>query len=311
MPCYTPLQAYPMLNTNENGKKPLSFTLGPGYSEESITIPCGNCIGCRLEKSRQWALRCTHEAQMFEENCWLTLTYSQENMPLHGNLVLEDFQKFMKRYRFQFEPRKIRFFMCGEYGENLEYSRNGKFGHPHYHVCIFNHQFHDRIHETTTDRGDKLYSSPTLSKLWPHGRARVSDLTFETAAYTARYVLKKASGKTAKSHYEIIYNDTGEIFNMKPEFTTMSRRPGIGKTWYDKFHTDLVQDTISSRGIAMQPPKYYDTQLELTFPDQYTKLKEKRKENALKHQTPDMYDRLKDGLKIKTKKIKNQLSRTL
>ncbi|AXH74011.1 MAG: replication initiator protein [Microviridae sp.] len=309
MPCYFPIQGYPVTVANANGKKPLQFSRPHGYKGEAVEIPCGRCIGCRLERSRQWALRCMHEAQCYEDNMFITLTYSPENTPEHGTLVLKDFQDFMKRYRKRFSGTTIRFFMCGEYGENLEHSKNGKLGHPHYHACIFNHSFPDRKLFKARDN-IRLYTSDILSKLWPYGFSTIGDVTFESAAYTARYVLKKQLGKSAKDFYTVVNKETGEYAELKPEFTTMSRRPGIGKTWYDLYKGDLKKDFITARGVKMKPPTYYDKQLEIEDPETYEKLKEERKQNAIENEQPEKYARLRDAHKIKLKKIK-QLPRNL
>ena len=199
MPCYHPMQGYPSSEKNANGKNPIAFKRPHNFQGDPIEIPCGKCIGCRLERSRQWALRCIHEAQLYENNCFLTLTYAPENIPPYGSLQLRDWQTFMKRYREKFSGITIRFFMCGEYGENLEHSKNGKLGHPHYHACIFNHDFSDKRIHSRRD-GIDLYTSPTLSKLWPHGYSTIGDVTFDSAAYVARYVLKKQLGKNSRSH---------------------------------------------------------------------------------------------------------------
>jgi hypothetical protein len=298
------MQGYPALTKNANGKNPIAFTRPAGYTGESIEIPCGRCIGCRLERSRQWALRCMHEAQCHDDNMFITLTYAPENIPEYGTLKLEHWQKFMKRYRKMFTGTEIRFFMCGEYGENLEHSKNEKLGHPHYHACIFGHSFTDKLLHSNRD-GTKLYKSATLAKLWPFGFSTIGDVTFESAAYTARYVLKKQMGRNALEHYEYTDPSTGEIINLKPEFTTMSRRPGIGKTWYDKYKNDLTKDFITARGVKMKPPKYYDSQLEIEDELAYEKIKEQRRTSAMKHEKPDKYRRLEDGNKIKEKKLKN------
>jgi hypothetical protein len=209
----------------------------------------------------------------------------------------------MKRYRKKFSGTEIRFFMCGEYGENLEHSKNGKLGHPHYHACIFNHDFTDKRLFNNRD-GTRLYTSETLAKLWPYGFSTIGDVTFESAAYVARYVLKKQLGKNSGEFYEYIDDSTGEVINLKPEFTTMSRRPGIGKPWYDKFKDDLKKDFITARGVKMKPPKYYDSQLELESPTQYETLKDQRKQNAIDNEEPDKYKRLDAGHRIKSKRIK-------
>jgi len=91
MACFHPLQAY-QLDTGE-----IQFhDSGRGHPLE---LPCGQCIGCRLERSRQWAIRCVHEASMHENNCFITLTYAPEYLPPDGGLIKSDFQKFIKRLR--------------------------------------------------------------------------------------------------------------------------------------------------------------------------------------------------------------------
>jgi hypothetical protein len=130
MPCYHPIEAWYSKSTNESGKRSLVFKekLGQG---QSIEIPCQKCIGCKLEYSRQWAIRGTHENQMHEESYFLTLTYNEENLPQYESLQKADFQDFMKRYRKAIAPRKIRYFMCGEYGHNDDQLAANALGRPH------------------------------------------------------------------------------------------------------------------------------------------------------------------------------------
>jgi hypothetical protein len=282
MACYKPLQGYRSRVANESGKFGIVFNVRDGDSSQMVEVPCGQCIGCRLERSRQWALRCIHEAQMHDKNCFITLTYRLENQPAHGSLELEDFQKFMKRLRHTVNRdygKKIRYFMCGEYGENLEYSSNGMFGHPHYHACIFGFDFPDKYLHSDRD-GILLYRSPTLEELWPLGFSTIGEVTFESAAYTARYVMKKHLGKSAEHAYTFCNASTKEEVQLTKEFTTMSRRPGIGKTWYDQFKNDLKKDFITVRGKKMKPPKYYDGLLEKEDIDAFEAIKEKRKLDA-------------------------------
>jgi hypothetical protein len=133
MPCYFPITAWRSKDgKNEAGKWPVVFKPTAGYLDKELKLPCGRCIGCRLERSRQWAVRCVHEASLHEKNCFITLTYSPENLPKDGSLDVSHFQKFMKRFRKRFGPG-IRFFHCGEYGESLS--------RPHYHACIFGFDF--------------------------------------------------------------------------------------------------------------------------------------------------------------------------
>jgi len=100
MPCYSPITGYRSKEINPTGKRSIVFN--PAKAEQrdqALQISCGQCIGCRLERSRRWAVRCMHEAQMHRYSCFLTLTYSDEFLPSDGTLVLKDFQDFMKRLR--------------------------------------------------------------------------------------------------------------------------------------------------------------------------------------------------------------------
>ena len=234
MPCYSPLQAWRSRQTNPSGKRGMVFSPEKALApDDPMDIACGQCIGCRLERSRQWAVRCVHEASLYEDNCFITLTFDDENLNKRENPLsvdVSDFQKFMKRLRKKY-GKGIRFFHCGEYGD--------LYGRPHYHACLFNHDFDDRRLYSVRD-DVRLYTSESLQELWPFGFSSVGDVTFDSAAYVARYIMKKINGENAWHHYSEIDFDTGEIINQrKPEYTTMSRRPGIGKGWYEKFKNDL------------------------------------------------------------------------
>jgi hypothetical protein len=231
-----------------------------------VSIPCGQCIGCRLERSRQWAVRCVHEASLHERNCFITLTYDPDHLPENGTLVMEHFQLFMKRLRKEFGAG-IRFFHCGEYGE--------KQGRPHYHAALFNFDFPDKVFLRRTPRGDVCWSSASLQRLWGKGRTELGSLTFESAAYIARYITKKQLGKGAQAHYE----------GRKPEYTTMSRKPGIGKGWLEKWTADVypVDRVVLKRGgrmIEMRPPRFYDVSFELDDPETFATVKRNRKRAA-------------------------------
>lgn len=219
---------------------------------DAFELPCGQCVGCRLERSRQWAMRCVHESQMHEHSVFVTLTYDDEHVP-GRSLVYRDFQLFMKRLRKA--KGRVRFYMCGEYGEN--------FGRPHFHACLFGCFFEDRVHFRSLPSGSSIYTSEELSKIWKNGFASIGDVTFESAAYIARYVMKKVTGDAADMHY--VDGDTGEV--LEPEFNSMSLKPGIGAGWFERFRSDVFGrdgafDRVVMRGIEMKPPKYYDKLLE-------------------------------------------------
>jgi hypothetical protein len=317
MPCYRPLRGWPG-PVNENNKRPLVFKKPKGASDdEAIERPCGGCIGCRLDQSRAWATRCMHEASMNEKNCFITLTYRPENTPEFGNLNYSDFQAFLKRLRDKTNYKPIKFYMCGEYGENLEHSKNGRFGHPHYHACIFGHDYKDKEPIRTNKNGDTLYKSQELADQWKLGHVTVGEVTYQSAAYVARYVMKKQKGKSVKEiqanglrAYEFIDPNTGEIKSINPEFTRMStggrkKTGGIGKSWYDKNKQDIRKGYITSRGKKMKIPQYYERQLEKEDPEKVELMKLDRAEKARISRTRDIVERRLDAEKIKQHQTKN------
>jgi hypothetical protein len=233
-----------------------------------------------------------HEASLHEESCFVTLTYSPENLPGDGSLRKQDFQGFMKRLRARFSCQTIRYFHCGEYGAQL--------GRPHYHACIFGIDFPDKVFYKPAGEA-RLYSSALLERIWSYGFCTVGDVTFESAAYVARYIMKKVTGDLAKEHYLCVDNDTGEIACdargdlcvRQPEYVTMSRRPGIGRAWYQSFFNEVFpSDEVIARGVKCRPPRYYDNLFEAGGGD-LEAVKRSRVERAFKHVADCVPERLK------------------
>lgn len=309
MPCYSPLKGYRAREAGKTGKYKTVFNPKYGYVDIKREVPCGQCIGCKLERSRQWAIRCSHEASLYDKNCFITLTYDNANLPPHGSLDLKHFQKFMKRLRKRFGAN-IRFFHCGEYGETCPIHgvkrcpSCGPLHRPHYHACLFNFDLPDReIYKIKNKQ--KYYTSEVLNELWPVGFSIVGDVTFESAAYVARYITKKITGDAAASHYRVIDPETGEIFReLLPEYTTMSRRPGIGTAWLKKYHTDVYPDDfVVMRNRKMKPPKFYDRCYEIEHQADYSTLRSQRIRNAKKHSENNTPERLKVREKVQIAKI--------
>lgn len=240
MPCYHPITAYRSAERTASGKRRIVFSRSAGLVDQPIQIPCGQCIGCRLEKSRQWAMRCVLEASLYEQNTFLTLTYNDANLPIDLSLKKRDLQLFMKRLRKRY-GNDIRFYACGEYGDRSL--------RPHYHLILFN--FYPPDGDLIRLRPMPLYISQSLLKLWPFGYHSFGMVTFDSAAYVARYCTKKITGTNADAHYK----------GREPEFALMSRRPGIGAPWLERFHTDVYPaDTVVLRdGLKLKPPKYFDS----------------------------------------------------
>lgn len=268
MVCYKPLQA--KYSKRSDGKKDVvfsnqlarAFQAGIDISGGSnISIPCGNCIGCRLDRSREWAIRCMHEASLYDDNCFVTLTYSDRYMPKDGSLKRPDVQNFLKRLRkffnfgfycrdsdddeIYYHGRKVRYFYCGEYGDKLL--------RPHYHLCLFNMDFPDKTFWNYRN-SNVVWRSKILERLWPYGISEVGSLTFDSAAYVARYCVKKINGEPAKDHYH----------GLCPEFGQSSLKPGIGANWLKKYGNSDVwsYDEVISNGHSCKPPRYYFKLLE-------------------------------------------------
>jgi len=263
---------------------------------EHLKRPCGQCTGCRLERSRQWAIRCLHEASLYENNCFITLTYNDQNLPEDRSLDVNHFQLFMKRLRKKYGA-KIRFYHCGEYGE--------QYGRPHYHACIFNHDFSDK-QLWKTQNGVPLYTSADLNLLWPYGFTSIGSVTYESAAYVARYILKKITGQNADDHYMWIDPASGQVHQRKPEYTTMSRRPGIARGWFDKYRTDVYpHDRVIINELQVKPPKYYDKLFEQHSPELMEFVKYQREEK----QKLAVDNNTKDRLAVREEILLERLTR--
>lgn len=231
---------------------------------------CGQCMECRLAYSREWAIRITHEQQMHDRSCFITLTYDDLNLPRFGQLVKRDLQLFFKRLRKFSGP--FRYVACGEYGELKR--------RPHFHAAIFGLDFaSDRIPYGEGIRGDPIFVSNSLASAWgksvfPMGHT-VGSLTFESAAYISRYITKRISGTGCSPLPLACDPESGELIMPNPEFLLMSK--GIGKSWFrEYFMTDVFPHArvITSQGSPAPVPRYYkdllkdlggDLALEMSF----------------------------------------------
>lgn len=289
MPCFSPNR---MLDygLKPNGRRDLRMA---GVTDQrykympSIPVPCGQCIGCRLARSAEWALRCVHEASLHQANCFITLTYASEHLPEGGTLVKKHFQDFMKRFRKAIYPQKIRMYYCGEYGD--------KYGRPHYHALIFGYDFTDRIlvHDRNRRRSDPpLYKSPFLAKLWGKGNVQVGDVTYQSAGYVARYCLKKQTGKNSAEKYTKI-DENGNKYIILREFAQASNRDGIGAAWYAKYASDCFpSDYLVHEAKKCRVPRYYERLFEIDNADKLAEIKSKRVLRANDHAKDLTHERL-------------------
>ena len=328
LPCYHPLKAFVL--GEKDGKRLLKVTSyevdhlersgegfaccthpaygRPGDVTEFIEIPCGKCSGCRLQRSREWANRCMLELEYHKSSYFVTLTYDDCHVPIHYysdpetgealpsmSLVKRDFQLFMKRLRKKFGVG-IRFFASGEYGSESF--------RPHYHAIIFGLELDDLVFYKRSAQGFQYFNSASLQEVWPNGFAVVAPVTWETCAYTARYVMKKLTGPEAEFY---------ENFNIVPEFSLMSRKPGIARQYYedhpDLYEHEFINISTEKGGRKFRPPKYYDKLFDLDCPEESAKLKAVRQKMAAAAQKAKLQKTTLSYLDQLAVEERNQLAR--
>lgn len=267
--------------------KKVSFK--PVKGRQKIEIPCGHCIGCKLDKASDWATRCHLETKNWDNNCFITLTYNQNHLPIShkglATLKLRDLQTFFKRLRYHEKGKQgwininnlehefpIRYFACGEYGPTH--------GRPHYHAIIFNWKPKDLKFYKNNKHGDPMYTSKSLQSIWGKGFVIIEDVNFHTAGYVAQYTLKKAGAPTKKREYtgeihfiERIDERNGKKFmfaantikkekkDKEDEFIVMSRAVGIGRLYWEENKEKVKRNSgvfIKLDTVVWRPvPKYF------------------------------------------------------
>ena len=323
MPCYSPLKGW---KDEETG----GIKFRRDGAKEEMEVACGQCLGCRLDRSRMWAMRIVHESSLHEArggNSFVTLTYRDPSectvqqlkdklhVPEDWSLHKKHFQDFMKRLRKAFEPERIRFYACGEYGNrcqhDIDLERVGcplcNVGRPHYHACLFGASFPDCVSYGSRN-GELRYTSPFLERIWKYGFVDVGDLNFESAAYVSRYVLKKVNGVRAPDHYMQIDLD-GVCTWVDPEFSTMSLRPGIGHDWFLKHKDDVfpsdevpVPDLANPR-VIRGVPRYYEEIFKCSDPMSLEDIKAVRREFRKAHGDDYTPERLMSKYKVKKAQV--------
>ena len=287
MSCYHPLIGIDTGEKTANGKKKIKIVKlekNDKYSSIKdsgcILIPCGHCIGCRLDYSRRWADRMMLELDECKKAIFITLTYDNEHAhwsqfyeddsPMFATLDKRDCQLFMKNLRERYKDIRIRFYLAGEYGE--------KTLRPHYHAIIFGISLDDISDKRQFGRnelGQPYYLSNNLSNVWKRGNVLVADVSWETCAYVARYVTKKLNGDK-----EISYAER----NVIKEFALMSRKPGIGASYLEKHPDCLDYNYINlmtdKKGLKISIPKYFIKKLELIDKEKYDNIILSRKRFA-------------------------------
>lgn len=220
--------------------------LRDGWIANIYSVGCGSCHSCRMRYSREWANRCVLESMCYDKSnsYFVTLTYADEYLP-HSDktglptLKWSDHELFNKRLRryfdYHFGSQGMRFYTAGEYGD-----LNGR---PHYHQLLFNINIPDLEYLAINKFGDTLYTSKILTDLWGMGIVVIGALNWNTAAYTARYVMKKQKGINS-----LVYTINGIE---KPD-TRMSTRPGIAVPWFEQYGHDLyLQEAVDCDGFPI------------------------------------------------------------
>ncbi len=315
MPCYTPLQGYKDITTG-------ALVFNKNNTHSKMEVACGQCLGCRVDHRLMWSIRIVHEASMHVSdhgNSWATLTYRDasactERQYKNGHFIPPDYSlqpshvsDFIRSLRRGNKDHKIRYFYCGEYGDENQ--------RPHYHICIFNHEFTD---ETLwkDDEGLYTYTSAELQKHWPWGFTTVAPLNLRNASYTAGYALKKITGQRANDHY-LRCNEHGEAYWLLPEYIRMStgrgKPSGLGAKFYAKYESDIFpSDTspIPGHGQSELVPRYYQNILAEQNASMLENIKELRQEFIQKHADDFTPERLRDKY-ICAQAKESQLTRNL
>lgn len=240
MACVNPLDGWRARELNENGKWPVVFNPRNGYEDQHLAIPCGKCVGCVQRKASDWGVRCTHECLSHAQNAFLTLTYSDANLPSDGRVQKAHIQKFIKGLRNQ--GHKIRYFAVGEYGEKTH--------RPHYHLLVFGKDFLDGALSL-----GKSWHSDVLHDTWEKGMVDLKPIMEPAACfYVAGYALKN--------------------YGKEDTFALMSRRPAIGKTISERFHLSWQTGMVVIDGNKRPVPRAYKNWFPLAFEDATQKTQE-------------------------------------
>lgn len=308
MPCYHPKRVLQRLDAEQlptgSPEKKLRFLTSYGDSvyvkdrylgewndlrnrteevNKYFEIPCGKCLGCRLDYSRDWTTRNILESRQWSDNYFLTLTYDDEYLPIYSvpfkdlnsgeideryvmSLIPEDLTKFMKALRQKlsqkFHHDGVRFFACGEYGSQTM--------RPHFHILVYNCPIPDLTYYKGIGE-ETYYNSKFIDDCWQKGFCVIGQVTAESAAYVSRYVLKKVDS-------DIDY----KLLGMVPEFLRMSRRPGIGESFFDLQKDKIYKNDeiwLSDKNMVsykVKPPSYFDRKFKEIFPDEFKVIKDKR-----------------------------------
>jgi len=270
-------------------------------------LPCRQCIGCRAVRARDVSVRAAHEAQAVGVGSFLTLTYDHEHLPWDtlrlseagqrlaitrpglvlpwsGSLRRRDWVLFMKRLRKKLakEGAKVRAYAVGEYG--------GRTGRPHYHACLFGHDFSaDWRHAGDSKGGHPMFTSARLDALWGLGKCWINPLGQEVAQYAAKYALKSLG-----LGHELRRGRDGVVVEVEAPFDSLPQGKALGLPWLDTYWTDVFPRglVVLKGGVELPAPLAYMKVCQEHLPEVWEDIKERRRREALKRFEHTMADRL-------------------
>lgn len=315
MPCFSPVKAIRFNGSDpdmftKSGKRRIFFGnkgahLAQVYpaTVERLDLPCGKCLGCKLRRISDWSIRCMHEASFYPRSSFLTITYKTEYLPPNRSLCHPDIQRFLKRLRQHlrrtYDEKGLKYFMCGEYGEAK--------GRPHYHMLLFGWDFPDKVRvENNPGCRDALYQSPELDKLWGMGDVKIGEVTGKSAAYVARYSLKKLRHVEGVKEYAATGREAPYILCSK----------GLGRSWFRRFRSDVFPGDTVVDPEARRPrqvPRFYDKLLEEVDKPALDKVKSKRQEKLgrlnPKDRTPERLAARAEVARLRVENLSRELEK--
>lgn len=248
MQCTSPMSGYRPGPGAENRR--LVHNPRDGFADLPIVHRCGQCLNCRIVARGHMATRAVLEAREHPDGtCWfITLTYSDENAPPSGSLSKLECQSLIRRLRDA--GYNVRYKIVGEYGET--------FGRPHYHLLVYGLPLTDLVLFDTNSAGEKLFTSETLARFWPFGHHLIGNLTAESAGYCTEYVNKRVTGEAAAEHYRRVDPRTGQAWDVLPEFSLQSLKPGLGLPWWRKYSGECLNNGfVIIKGDKRPIPPYF------------------------------------------------------
>lgn len=193
--------------------------------EYPVSVPCGKCVPCLINKRTDWSFRLEQEYKYSKSALFVTLTYDMKHQPSDGSLDKRHLQLYLKRLRKLDGSNKIRYYAVGEYG--------GETGRPHYHLLLFN-CFDSHARKAWCD-----------IKGAPVGIVHVGTVTPASVAYCTKYIVQPHNA----------------LAGLQKPFSVMSRAYGIGGRYLTdvmvQWHRDDDKNYTLRDGQKARLPRFY------------------------------------------------------